>query len=137
MGTTPLSAGTNVSETIGGKEYGRSLLADTAGTDAMGVVGASPAANTLLGRLKAVVDAVLSLVGLTAPADTIFTIAPGTGVLSTIPKALFVTADGTLAVGDASNSSVSLGSVKAGQLIPIRARYVYATGTTATVIGLA
>lgn len=56
MGTTPYPAGTNVSETINAKEYGRSLLADAAGADAMGLVATTPAANTLLGRLKAISD---------------------------------------------------------------------------------
>jgi hypothetical protein len=51
---TPLSAGTDVGETIGGKLVGRSTLHDSAGVEAIGDVGASPAANTLLGRLKAI-----------------------------------------------------------------------------------
>lgn len=72
-----------------------------------------------------------------AAADDVFAITPGTAALSTVPKALLVTAAGTLSVGGTSNTPVSLGQVAAGQIIPLRARYVYATGTTATVVGLA
>lgn len=71
-----------------------------------------------------------------APADDLFAITPSATALATVPKALLVTGAGTLAVGGTSNTSVSLGSVTVGQVIPLRARYVYATGTTATVVGL-
>lgn len=143
MALTPLATGTNVSETIGGKEYGRSTLHDAAGADAMGAVGSSPAANTLLGRLKAIVDAITSLLGtnntqtaLTAPADDIFAITPSdTADLATIPKSLVVTVAGNLAVRGTGGTTVTF-PVTAGQIVPLRARRVMATGTTATVAGM-
>ncbi len=58
---TPLPANTDVAETLGGKAHSRAILFDGTGADAMGAVAASPAANTLLGRLKAIAD----LLGLT------------------------------------------------------------------------
>lgn len=61
--TTPLPAGTDIAETIGGKAHSRAILFDVAGADAMGAVGASPAANTMLGRLKAIADAIATVVG--------------------------------------------------------------------------
>jgi len=52
--TTPIPAGTAAGALIDGKLFGRNLLNDTAGADAMGLVADAPAANTLLGRLKAI-----------------------------------------------------------------------------------
>lgn len=60
--TTPLPVGTDIAESIGGKAFSRAILHDAAGADAMGAVEAAPAANTLLGRLKAVVDGITALV---------------------------------------------------------------------------
>ena len=60
---TPFPTGTDVSETIGGKEHSRALLKDPTGADAMGAVAASPAANTLLGRLKAIFDEIVKTNG--------------------------------------------------------------------------
>ena len=142
--TTPAPDGTPIGEMIDGKFYGRNLLADTNGADAMGLVAAAPAANTLLGRLKAIVDGVaaaattiVNAVTVTASADTIFTITPSDTVpLSTIPKALRVTAAGNLAIRGTGSSPVTI-PVVANETLPIRARYIYATGTTATVVGLA
>jgi len=135
MGTTPLAAGTNVSETIGGKEYGRSLLADTAGTDAMGLVANAPAANTLLGRLKAVVDAVLSLIGLTAPANSFFAITPGATALATVPAAIYVSGAGNLVVRGADGNDATF-VVPAGAIVPIRPRYVLGATTATGIVGL-
>jgi hypothetical protein len=71
-----------------------------------------------------------------APADDLFTITPSdTVALGTIPKALLVTVAGNVAVRGTGASPVTL-AVTAGQILPIRARYVYATNTTATVVGL-
>jgi len=56
--TTPLDDGTAVGLLIGGRLFSFNLLNDVAGADAMGLVTGTPAANTLLGRLKAVADAV-------------------------------------------------------------------------------
>jgi hypothetical protein len=55
--TTPVEAGKVLAlKDIAGVLFAWNLLADAAGADAMGLVTASPAANTLLGRLKAVAD---------------------------------------------------------------------------------
>lgn len=157
---TPFPTGTDVSETIGGKEHSRALLKDPTGADAMGAVAASPAANTLLGRLKALadlltaigtntdqlegyLDSVEALLGTnntatasTAPADDIFSITPNdTTALTTVPKALLVLTAGNVAVRGTGSNPVTI-PVVAGQILPIRARYVYATNTTATVVGL-
>ncbi len=156
---TPFPTGTDVSETIGGKEHSRALLKDPTGADAMGAVAASPAANTLLGRLKAIFDEIVKTNGyvdglegfldgveallgtnnastaLTAPADDIFAITPADADLPTIPKALLCTVSGNLAVRGTTATTVTF-PVVAGQIIPIRARRVMAA-TTATVVGLA
>lgn len=55
--TTPTPDGKILAfKDIGGILYAWNLLADAAGVDVMGLVAASPAANTLLGRLKAIQD---------------------------------------------------------------------------------
>lgn len=56
---TPVADGkTFAAKDIGGVLFAKNLLSDTAGADAMGLVDPNPAANTLLGRLKAIADAV-------------------------------------------------------------------------------
>lgn len=176
MAVTPLAAGTDVSETISGKEHSRVTLKDTAGTDAMGLVAASPAVNTLLGRMKAIadlltltnqyVDGVEGLLSGTltvsttalplptgaataaiqtstkasidaqGPADDIFAITPNDTVdLATTPRALLVLTDGNLQL-KGTGAAVTI-AVKAGMMLPLKAKRVYATGTTATVVGLA
>ena len=71
-----------------------------------------------------------------APADDLFAITPSdTVALATVPKALLVTVAGNVAVRGTGAAPVTL-AVTAGQILPIRARYVYATNTTATVVGL-
>lgn len=73
----------------------------------------------------------------TASADDLFAITPSdTADLATVPKALYVVTGGTLSVKGAGGSTVSLGTVVAGQVIPLRARRVNANGTTATVVGM-
>lgn len=73
---------------------------------------------------------------LTSPADNIFAITPSDSTaLTVVPKALFVTVAGNLAVRGTGATPVTI-PVAVGQVIPIRARYVYATNTTATVVGL-
>jgi hypothetical protein len=69
--------------------------------------------------------------GAVAPSDTLD--------LTTIPKALWVSVAGTVAaigVDDTGSSGVPFGTLAAGTLIPIRARRVMATGTTATLVAL-
>lgn len=55
--TTPVADGQVLAlKDVGGVKFPQNLLNDTAGADAMGLVGTTPAANTLLGRLKAIAD---------------------------------------------------------------------------------
>lgn len=55
--TTPVADATVLAaKDIGGVKFPQNLLNDAAGADAMGLVTATPAANTLLGRLKAIAD---------------------------------------------------------------------------------
>lgn len=82
--------------------------------------------------------ATTAAVAATASADDIYAITPSDSTnLATVPKALYVTNSGTLSVQGSSGATVSLGTVAAGQVIPLRVRRVLAAGTTATVVGLA
>lgn len=55
--TTPVPDGRTLAfKDIAGILFALNLLADASGQDAMGLVAANPAANTLLGRLKAIAD---------------------------------------------------------------------------------
>lgn len=93
MTTTPIAAGTNVSETIGGKEYSRALMSDPTGADAMGTVAGTPGAGTLLGRLLAIGTA------LGTPTDAAWT--TGAGSVPSLLKAA-IAAIVALDAGDAS-----------------------------------
>ena len=131
---TPFGDGLDVAEEIGGKAHSRAIIMDTAGADAIGLAVAAPAANTMLGRLKAIADAIVSMVGLTASADSFFAITPGANALSTVPKAIYVTTGGTLIVKGADGGAATF-TVPDQSIIAIRPRYV--TGGTATgIIGL-
>lgn len=65
--TTPFPAGTKMRTKDLGTDghLPATTIMDQAGADAMGVVGASPAPNTLLGRLKAIVDALTGGISVT------------------------------------------------------------------------
>lgn len=74
-----------------------------------------------------------------APARHAFAVVPSDAVeLSPLPKALLIGGAGTVSLR-AIDSSVDVQiAVLAGQLLPIRARFVRAAGTSATaIIGLA
>lgn len=68
-----------------------------------------------------------------APARKLVAVTPNDGAdLADVPKALYIGAAGTLALIAADDTaSVSL-TVAAGAVLPIRAKRVLATGTTAT-----
>jgi hypothetical protein len=70
---------------------------------------------------------------LNGPAYRHFAITPADSDLATIPRALFVTADGDVVIRDAGGVDVTY-PVTAGQIIPFRAVQVRAA-TTATVVG--
>ena len=74
----------------------------------------------------------------TGPATKGVVVTPSNSDNISETASLYVTADGTLAVGfaDAPGSSISLGTVTAGQILPFSVKRVYSTGTTATVVAL-
>jgi hypothetical protein len=64
--TLPASAGTKLaSKEIDGVQYPQNLIVDVTGVDAVGAVGDSPGANTILGRLKAIVTALANPLAVT------------------------------------------------------------------------
>ena len=69
-----------------------------------------------------------------APATRAVTVTPhDTSPLADIPKALFVGTGGTLAMrGVAGTSDQIWKSVASGSVLPFRAQYIRATGTTAS-----
>lgn len=77
---------------------------------------------------------------LTASARRLLAVVPNDAAdLPEIPKALWIMAPGTLKIvgaDDASNAGTSMGDLPAGTVVPVRARRVLATGTTATVVAL-
>ena len=71
-----------------------------------------------------------------APATDAASVTPSdTAALSAIPKALYVGGAGDITLRPlAGAADVVLKSVPAGAILPVRAKYVRATGTTATAI---
>lgn len=69
-----------------------------------------------------------------APATRAVAVVPhDTAALGDIPKALFVGTGGTLTMrGPGGGADVAWKNVPAGSILPFRAQYVRATGTTAT-----
>lgn len=74
-----------------------------------------------------------------APARHVFAVMPSDGSeLSPLPKALLIGSAGTIALRAVDSAADVQIPVTAGQLLPIRARFVRAAGTTATsIFGLA
>ncbi|MBT0957783.1 hypothetical protein IV417_10310 [Alphaproteobacteria bacterium KMM 3653] len=71
---------------------------------------------------------------LTSPAETHYAITPSdTADLSPVPRALYVSASGTAVLVDRSGTELSY-DLTAGTTLPLRARRVKATGTTAQLI---
>lgn len=73
------------------------------------------------------------------PARRAFAVAPNdTAELALLPKALMVGGGGTIVLRAVDSAADVTVTVVAGQIVPIRASYVRATGTTATgIVGLA
>ena len=69
-----------------------------------------------------------------APLGAGFSITPhDSNELASVPRAVYVGGQGTLVIVlDGDTAAVTLVAVPAGTLLPIRARVVKATGTTAT-----
>ncbi len=76
--------------------------------------------------------------GLTSPAEAAQAITPSDSVaLARTTRAIYVGGTGDLRVTMLSGDVVTLGSVQAGMVYPLRASHVMATGTTATgLVGL-
>lgn len=130
--TAPVASGTPIGDLIGGKLHGRDQLFDTTGTDAMGLVAATPAPLTVLGRLKALFD-VFSRT--TSATDFVAIVPSDTVALTIAPKALRVTVAGNLALKGTSGVPITI-PVAANELLPVQPTYIMATNTTATVVGL-
>lgn len=77
--------------------------------------------------------------GLSSPAREAFAIAPDDAAeLARLPKALMVGTGGSLKLRAFDSAADVTVVVQPGQIVPIRARFVRATGTTASgLVGLA
>ena len=74
----------------------------------------------------------------TAPGRKMFAIAPSDSVaLAIIPKAIRCDAGGTVRLMAMENDTVVNITMVAGEVLPVRPKFVHATGTTATLHGLA
>jgi hypothetical protein len=80
-----------------------------------------------------------SLDAVTSPAREAFAVTPhDSAPLPQLPKALLIGAGGTLTLRPVDSAEDVAVSVIVGQLVPIRASHVRATGTTAAqIVGLA
>ena len=76
--------------------------------------------------------------GLTAPASDGFAITPNDGAdLGRVPRAIFVGGAGAIALVTKAGTTLTFSGLTAGTVLPVRAKRVLATGTTATgLIGL-
>lgn len=76
--------------------------------------------------------------GLESPAAHGFAIAPSDGAdLADVTRAIYVGGSGNLALTLLSGATLTLAGVAGGTLLPLRAKAVKATGTTATnLVGL-
>ena len=73
--------------------------------------------------------------GGTTPAIAAFAIVPAAGVdLPTFARAIYVGSTGDLSITTVAGSSVTFVGVADGTILPVQARQVAATGTTATAI---
>ena len=81
-------------------------------------------------------DAFSGADGVTAPATRGVAVAPhDVNALSDIPKALFVGVGGdVVARGIADSADVTFRNLASGSVLPFRAKFVRATGTTASAI---
>lgn len=73
-----------------------------------------------------------------APARNVFAITPhATNEVSPKPKAIRADTSGTITFRTVDGSADVVMNVVAGEILPVRVKYVRATGTTATIHGLA
>lgn len=73
--------------------------------------------------------------GLSSPCERLAAVTPhDTDELGYVTRALFVGGAGTVKVTTVKGDTVTLTGVAAGSILPIRAKLVFSTGTTATYI---
>ena len=71
--------------------------------------------------------------GLGSPAKSAAAVTPADGAdLGTVARSLYVGGGGDVKVDMAGSGTVTFVAVPAGSILPVRAKRVYATGTTAT-----
>lgn len=68
--------------------------------------------------------------GLITPANSLFSITPGTSELTDYPRALYVGGTGDVVVVDMNGNEVLLKGLVAGVFHPVRCKKVLATATT-------
>lgn len=74
----------------------------------------------------------------TSPSKHFYNVTPSDTVdLPRLPKAIYISVTGSLVVHNLNGDPCTFASVPAGATLPIRAKRVLATGTTATVVALA
>jgi len=156
--TTPVASGTTLAtQDIGSGVHASKIMAvDSTGADAIGVVGAAPGANTILGRLKAIADALAGTIGISATdlplpigaatsakqdavkasidatslTDIPFPITPGSSALSRQIKALAIAVGGDVVFTPAGGGADVTVTLPAG-MFPLPATHIL-SGTTAT-----
>lgn len=136
--TAPAIGTVLASDDVDGVQYPRNKISFGAEGAAADVSTANPFPVAIPGALPLPAGAATAAgVAATASADDIFPVNPNDGTdLPTTPKALLVAVAGNLAVRGSSGTTVTI-PVVVGQIVPLRVRRVMATGTTATVVGLA
>ena len=88
---------------------------------------------------KTVLDGILAALSSATPARLVFAIAPSDSAeIAPLPKALSIGGAGNIVIHAIDRGAPVTIAVTAGQLLPVRAQYVRATGTTATgIVGFA
>lgn len=131
----PAPDGRAIGDDHGGKLVGLNKLRDDNNADGLGLVAESPAPWSLLGRAKAIVDAILT----TAPARQAFAITKSdSNPITPLPRAVRVNVAGTVAFRAVDSAADVTITVYAGEVIPARVQFIRDAGTTASgFVGLA
>lgn len=131
----PAPDGRPIGDDHGGKLVGHVKLRDDNGADALGTQSDNPAPFSFFGRLKAIVDAILT----TAPARQAFAITKSdSNPITPLPRAVRVNVAGTVAFRAVDSAADVTITVYAGEVIPARVQFIRDAGTTASgFVGLA